>query len=122
MIDDLQDVKEDSKNNFRTLYSNIADKYPLDELINKTHHFGEKVLSIRDQLLFENKSAAFEIMKKSNILMLIGAVVITSDFYSPSYIQRIESHSVFHFSFWKDKHVSLQNSDLLSLNFSKFLN
>lgn len=109
LIDDLQDIREDSKNNFKTIFSNAANQFPLDKLINQTHHFGENVLLNGISSVLTDKFDAFEIMRKSNKLMLIGALAITPDFYSSSFVKGIESHSPFHFSFLRKHQQNFQS-------------
>lgn len=116
LIDDLQDIREDFKNNFKTIFSNSTNQLPLDDLINQTHHFGENVLSDRISSVLADKFDSFAIMKKSNELMLISALAITSEFYSRAYVERIEAHSPFHFSFLKKHQESMNNSGYLFTN------
>ena len=44
LLDDMEDVAPDSQAGRLTLYSQIADHSPLDALVNRTFHFGRKIL------------------------------------------------------------------------------
>ena len=99
LVDDLQDVGEDSRANVRTIYSVVSGKSKLDELINQTYNFGNRILSGCDLFSVDENACLFEIMKKGSKLLLIGAVGLTSEYYSSSHVEKMEEHSPFHFSF-----------------------
>jgi hypothetical protein len=99
LIDDLQDVKDDSSNGFNTIFSNESAKYSLDILANRLFHFGEEVIPDCNSLNVNESYSIIEIMKKTNELLIIGSIGCGGNYYSSSYLSQIENHSPFSFSF-----------------------
>ena len=96
--DDLQDVREDAAGGIRTLFSEAIGCEPLDQLTSRTFHFTQRVMRELDDL--ETAPAALkDLMAQSSCSLLIRAAGAAREFYSPSYIARLESYSPFRFAF-----------------------
>ena len=118
LVDDLQDVCEDSNSGQLTIYSKAAKENALDNLINQTYNFGERILT-NSGLFNINEPDVFELMKKSSRLLLIVAVGITSEYYSSPYVSDIERHSPFRFSFLKNNQKFFFDYGVMLVNISK---
>ena len=118
LVDDLQDVPEDLKSRQLTIYSREAFHNKLDQMINQTYNFGERVLSLSDQFRINNRENIFELMKKSSNLLLIVAVGLTNNLYSSPYVSKIESHSPFRFKFLRSNHKSFFYYGMLLMKLS----
>jgi hypothetical protein len=94
-------VKDDSSNGFNTIFSNESAKYSLDILSNRLFHFGEKVIPECNSLHVNESESIIEIMRKTNELLIIGAIGCGGNYFSSSYLSRIEIHSPIRFSFLK---------------------
>jgi len=112
LIDDLQDVKDDSSNGFNTIFTDESEKYTLDILSNRLFHFGEKVIPECNSLHVNESESIIEIMKKTNELLIVGAIGCGGNYFSSQYLSRIETHSPFHFLFLQ-KH----QNDLMQINY-----
>jgi hypothetical protein len=115
LIDDLQDVKDDLSNGFNTIFSDKSAKHSLDILSNRLFHFGKRVIP-ECNLLHVNKSISIiEIMRKTNELLIIGAIGSGGNCFSSSYLSQIEDHSPVRFSFLqKHQNDFIQSSSLFT--------
>lgn len=114
LVDDLQDVQEDSKVGLLTVFSRASKHFPLDSFTNRTYYFGNKVMSFLDGFEGQDLSSFIDLMKKSIVMLIVEAVGLTDGFHSKSYIQELETYSPFRFSFLK-KHWSKLSSYRISL-------
>lgn len=92
LADDLQDVKEDIKNNNITIMSQLAGKYNLDSIANKLINFTIDIINnIKD-----NSNDALTKLIEDNCLMLIFfSIAFSKEFFSRSYIEEIENYLPF---------------------------
>ena len=97
LLDDMEDVEQDSQAGRLTLYSQPAGHWPLDALANRTFHFGCKVLMDLD--IFEVEESVRELIRRGADLLLIDTIGRTDSYYTPSYLSGLEAHSPFRFSF-----------------------
>jgi hypothetical protein len=96
--DDLQDVREDASGGIRTLFTEAMGCEPLDELTNRTFHFTQRVMTGLDELE-RAPTALKELIRQSSCSLLTRAAGAAREFYSRSYIARLETYSPFRFAF-----------------------
>ena len=101
LLDDMEDVEEDSLAGRLTIYSQPQGHSSLDALANRTFHFGHSILMGLD--CFEVDESVRELTRQAADLVLIDAIGRTDHFYSASYLSELETHSPFRLSFLKEK-------------------
>ncbi len=117
LLDDIQDIKEDSEAVTRTMFSNLEMKN-LHEYVNKTVHFGRTTL--KEMECFEGREMHIflRLMNRSIETMIIESVGMNPAYYSEDYLQELEKHSPMRFDFVRDRR-SQSRSQRYSL-FRKF--
>lgn len=101
LLDDMEDVEQDSRAGRLTLYSQPAGHWPLDGLADRTFRFGQQVLRGLD--CFEVDESIRELIRRGAGLLLIEAISRTDCYYGPSYLRELEAHSPFRFSFLREQ-------------------
>lgn len=101
LADDLQDVERDCDCGLRTVFSQAATHSPLDALTNRLYHFGDRVMDCLGCFDASNSGSLVNLMKRSVVMLLIGAAGLADRYYSESYIRELETYSPFRFSFLK---------------------
>ena len=97
--DDLQDVQWDHKDGLLTVFSQAATKWPLDSITNRTLQFGARVLERLDCFGAAGAEPLKELMRRSAVLLVATAAGRARAYHSKAYIQELEAHSPFRFSF-----------------------
>jgi hypothetical protein len=97
--DDLQDVEGDHKDGLLTVFSQSATRWPLDSITSRTLHFGTRVLQRLDCVDAVGAGPLKELMRRSAALLVTTAAGRARAYHTRPYIQELESHSPFHFSF-----------------------
>jgi hypothetical protein len=106
LLDDMEDVEQDSQAGRLTLYSQPAGHWPLDALANRTFHFGRNVLMGLE--CFDVEDPVRELIRRGANLLLIDAIGRTDRFYTGAYLRQLEAYSPFRFSF-----LNTQRDDFL---------
>jgi hypothetical protein len=101
LLDDMEDVEQDSGAGRLTIYSQPAGHWHLDALANRTIHFGRKVLMGLD--CFEVEESVRELIRRGADLLLIDTIGRTDRYYTRAYLRELEAHSPFRFSFLKEQ-------------------
>ena len=101
LLDDMEDVEQDTRAGRLTMYSQPAGHWSLDRLANRTFHFGRKILMRLDR--FDVAEPVRELIRHGADLLLIDTIGRTDRYYTPSYLRELEAHSPFRFSFLKER-------------------
>ena len=116
MADDLDDLSLDRQHGFLNLFSQAAEREPLDGLTNRTLNFGQSVMQLMDVL--PNGSAAFkELLRKNSRSLLIRAAAQSDDLYTEEYLAELETYSPLRFRFLKERYQQFANS---AMSYAKF--
>jgi len=107
LLDDMEDVGQDSQAGRLTVYSQPAGHWSLDALSNRTFHFGREVLRRLD--CFDVEESLRELIRRGADLALIDAIGRTDRYYSADYLRELEAHSPFRFSFLKEQRNGFAN-------------
>lgn len=99
LLDDIQDIKEDTKSDTRTLFAGNGNFCKKEELINMTVHFGRKVLEEMRCFRGKTNDSMLRLMNRSIESMLIESIGSNPDGYSVAWLQKIEQHSPLRFEF-----------------------
>jgi hypothetical protein len=104
--DDLQDLREDSGNGLRTIFSTAAAGGPLEELTSRVFHFGLHVMTRMDALTAAPE-ALKDLIGRSSISLVVRAAGELCDLYSEAYIAELETYSPFRFAFLASRREKL---------------
>jgi len=99
LSDDIQDVIMDKKNRHQTIFSQVAEKYPLDGLANKLLNYINRIVNM---YLSDTEISDYMQFSLNNFyIMIIEAIGKNPRLYSREYVDKIESHSPFSFEYLK---------------------
>ncbi len=101
LLDDMEDVEQDSQDGRLTVYSQSGGHWHLDALVNRTFHFGRKVLMDLD--CFDVEESLRALIRRGSDMLLIDTIGRTDRYYSADYLRELEAHSPFRFSFLKEQ-------------------
>jgi hypothetical protein len=129
LADDLQDVREDSRDGVLTLFSDTAGREPLDALTNHAFHFARRVMRQMEELPACRSAsppphlrALKELIRGSATSVLIRSAGEAGELYSRDYLAALETHSPFRFAFLIDRREQMtRRSALLGRLFEAFL-
>ena len=102
LLDDIQDIKEDSEARTRTIFS-CNPGLNLDELVNKTIHFGRKALEEMHCFKGDQIESFVKLMNRSIETMIIESVGMNEQHYSYKYLAELEKQSPIRFDFVRKK-------------------
>lgn len=100
--DDLQDLASDRQRGFHTLFSAAAAEGTLDDLTTRTLNFASAVMESMPPLP-KDMDHLGELLRKNSVSLLISAAGEYSEFYSGSYLRRLERYSPLRFAFLKSR-------------------
>ncbi|MGO9095362.1 MAG: hypothetical protein ACLQGV_09070 [Bryobacteraceae bacterium] len=98
LADDLQDVRQDRRDGMLTVFTERAASQPLDEVTNRTLHFGQRVMQWMEGLGGPDCLALKELIQRSSRSMLIRSAGEAPDLYTAEYLAELETHSPFRFA------------------------
>jgi hypothetical protein len=102
LLDDIQDVKEDTQAATKTLFS-CRGKQDLGLMMNKTIHFGRSVLEELRCFNGTDMDKLLPLMNRSIETMMIESAGLNPPGFSPAYLQNLEKHSPLRFEFIRKK-------------------
>lgn len=100
LIDDLQDVKEDLKNNSMTVFSQTSRSYKLDSLTNKLINFTLNALDFESYCISPHIVEIKELILNNSLLMIFEAISNNRKLFSKSYVSSIEDFSSIGFDYF----------------------
>lgn len=102
LLDDIQDVIEDSNASTKTMFSCLPEK-DLGSFVNKTIHFGRMALEEMRCFKGVNSNEFLDLMNRSIETMIIESAGMNNTWYEQAYLNELEKHSPLHFSFVREK-------------------
>ena len=99
LLDDIQDVEEDHQDGLMTIFSRLVFRAPLDEKLNKTYWFGERVMQSLEFFDGQHLDLFKSLMRRSMDLFVTEAIAQVPRAYSSRYVAEFENSSPFHFSY-----------------------
>lgn len=102
LLDDIQDVKEDSLAFTRTMFSCLPEEN-LGSFVNRAINFGRTALE--EMKCFENteNDQFIDLMNRSIEMMIIESVGLNYTWYTEEYLAELEQFSPLHFKFVREK-------------------
>ncbi|MFL6354305.1 MAG: hypothetical protein ACJ74Z_20980 [Bryobacteraceae bacterium] len=106
LADDLDDLAVDRRHGFLNLFSQAAERQPLDALTNRALNFGQSVMRLMEAL--PNGSSAFkELLQRNSSSLIIRAAATSSELYTEAYVAELETYSPLRFRFLKERQQQL---------------
>jgi len=96
LADDLQDLRQDSREGALTIFTQAAGRVPLDALTTQTLNFGHKVMRRMDHMRVQSVPLR-EMIQKSYVSLLIWSAGECGELYTSAYLAELETHSPFRF-------------------------
>jgi|GEM_PF-3694474 len=103
LLDDIQDVKEDTEGHTKTLFSCRDKNIELGVFVNKTINFGRTIM--QEMRCFDGVDIdrMLRLMNRSIEMMIIESAGMNPDYYSADYLVELEKHSPLRFSYLRQK-------------------
>lgn len=102
LLDDIQDVKEDSEASTKTIFSCLPQQ-DLGVFVNRTIHFGRVVLNEMRCFPGIKNNDFLSLMNRSIETMIIESVGLNHTWYNSAYLTELEKYSPLHFEFVRKK-------------------
>ncbi len=118
LLDDIQDVKEDTAGDTKTLFACRGESVDLVSHLHKTIHFGRAAMEELRCFEGTEMNSMLGLMNRSIESMIIESVGLNSDTFPEECLQQLEKHSPLRFEFLREK-KSKSKSQRLSL-FKKY--
>ncbi|MBS2098660.1 hypothetical protein [Carboxylicivirga linearis] len=93
ILDDLQDVQDDTSQGLLTCFSATAKESVIDDYASKTFWLGKKILDSIENLSYNNKAVFLTLMKKSIELFVLESVVSANSLFSKKYVKSFTDYS-----------------------------
>lgn len=103
LLDDIQDVKEDTEGHTKTLFSCRDKNTPLGAFVNKTIHFGRTVMEEMSCFKGTDIEVMLRLMNRSIEMMIIESVGMNPDYYPEEFLAEMEKHSPLRFDYLRKK-------------------
>jgi hypothetical protein len=101
LLDDIQDIDEDQSAGLKTVFS--GSNQLLDTRLNKTYWFGEQVMKSLPLFGGQQIDVFQSLMRKSMDMFIIEAIAQNPDLYTRRFVEEMENHSPFSFSYIQKK-------------------
>lgn len=108
--DDLQDAKEDLQNGHMTIFSQTAEKWPLDNITNALFDFSNKVIDLDEGFMSEESYKMKNFLNKNLISLIFEAISQNYNLYSKEYIKTIEKYYPFRMAYTRKLYKKIKNN------------
>lgn len=92
LLDDLQDLGEDSGSGLMTCFAMAAKEGRIDKCVNKLFWLARKIIDVMSQCDFTDRQNFLSLIDKSFFLFIAASVLSNRDFVSNNYLARIEKY------------------------------
>jgi hypothetical protein len=103
LLDDIQDVKEDTEAHTRTLFSCPNGLVRPEAFVNRTIHFGRRALEELRCFKGAKTETMLRLMNYSIEMMILESIGLTPSSYSGGYPETLERYSPLRFEFLRQK-------------------
>ncbi|MGV8982182.1 hypothetical protein [Clostridium sp.] len=108
--DDMQDAKEDLKNEHMTIFSETSGKWTLDNITNALFDFSNKIIDLDEGFPSIESVRMKTFLKKNLISLIFEAISQNYDLYSKEYIKNIEKYYPFRMSYTRKLYKKIKNN------------
>jgi hypothetical protein len=108
--DDLQDAKEDLSNGHMTIFSQTAEKWPLDNITNALFDFSNKIIDLDEGFTSKDSYKMKAFLKKNLVSLIFEAISQNYNLYSKDYIKNIEKYYPFRMSYTRKLYKKIKNN------------
>lgn len=108
--DDLQDAKEDLSNGHMTIFSQTAEKWPLDNITNTLFDFSNKIIDLDEGFTSKDSYKMKDFLKKNLVSLIFEAISQNYNLYSKDYIKNIEKYYPFRMSYTRKLYKKIKNN------------
>jgi hypothetical protein len=112
LMDDLEDIQQDLRENRASLFSLTAGKWPLERLTNQFIHYGKVVTADLSAFPSPSVSLLHEISARCLDLILINTAANAGGYYSREYLGRMEAYMPFRFGMLQKQRQKLQREKI----------
>jgi hypothetical protein len=112
LLDDIQDIVEDSKAFTKTMFSCLQGK-DMGKFVNRTIHFGRTVLEEMHCFKGVKNNDFLNLMNRSIETMIIESAGQNDKRYTKHYLNQLETFSPLHFSFLREKRSKSRSQRLV---------
>ncbi len=102
LLDDIQDVKEDSMAFTKTMFSCLPEQ-DLGSFVNRSIHFGRAALEEMRCYTGAQNNEFLDLMNRSIETMIIESAGLNHTWYEKNYLEELEKYSPLHFAFVRQK-------------------
>lgn len=103
LLDDIQDIKEDTAGNTKTLFACRGASVDLEAFLYKTIHFGRSAMEELRCFEGTEMNSMLGLMNRSIESMVIESVGLNTEAFSDECLNNLENHSPLRFQFLRDK-------------------
>jgi hypothetical protein len=97
LADDLQDVDDDVRSGTLTVFSQAADRWPLDRLVSRLLSFREVVLAEFRPGDAPGATQLGDLMRSATLQLILAAVGSSPRHFTRAYVRKLEAFSPFRF-------------------------
>ena len=119
LLDDIQDVKEDSMAFTRTMFSCLPEE-DLGSFVNRAIHFGRSALEEMRCFPGAQNNEFLDLMNRSIETMIVESAGLNNSWYDKAYLKELEKYSPLHFAFVREKRS--QSKSQRFVLFQKYFN
>lgn len=112
LSDDIQDITTDEESNHMTIFSQTAGKYDLDKLANKLFNFISRAVDLKMDKQTSNRKRLKELILRNCCYLVMEAIGKNRKYYNKEYVEKIQRHFPFRFSYLKKLRKKLKEKFL----------
>lgn len=99
LLDDLEDTSLDLKSGLMTVFSQTARSWPLDQVANRTFHIADHLLNVMEAFNAPGSEPFKSLLRRCLRPVLIASMGSIGKYFSRPYIQELQRHFPYRFSF-----------------------
>lgn len=93
LVDDIQDLAEDMSTGTQTMFAREKRQHVRGSLVQRTFHFGRNIMEQARSFQVARADSFRQSIVQSTELMLIQAIGVNAEYFSPEFVARMERYS-----------------------------
>jgi hypothetical protein len=98
LMDDLEDVTPDLKEGRLSIFSQLANRWPLDHVTSQAFHFGRSIFSDLSAFTAPATAPLSDLIARAIDPVMVDTIGRVGGYYSKDYLREMERHMPFHFA------------------------